>query len=86
MMGPRVGLFAENHVYDDIDRVMRDQGVKRQPILIEDDCWLASSSTILAGVTVGRGAIVAAGSIVTADVPPYAIVGGAPAKVIRHRT
>jgi acetyltransferase-like isoleucine patch superfamily enzyme len=85
LMGPRVGLFAENHVYDDVTRPMRDQGVTREIIIIEDDCWLASSSTVLAGVTVGRGSVVAAGSVVTSNVPSYSIVAGAPARVIGDR-
>lgn len=85
MMGPRVGLFAENHRYDDVSRPMRDQGVKREFIIIEDDCWLASSSTVTAGVTIGTGSIVAAGSVVTSDVPPFSIVAGSPARVIRSR-
>jgi acetyltransferase-like isoleucine patch superfamily enzyme len=85
MFGPRVGLFAENHVHADVARPMREQGVARSPIVIEDDCWLASSVTVLAGVTVGRGSIVAAGSVVTSDVPPYSVVAGSPARVIRSR-
>lgn len=85
MMGPRVGLFAENHIFDRTDIPMRLQGVDRKFIRIEDDVWLGTNSVILAGVTVGRGAIVSAGSVVTKDVPQYAIVGGVPAKVIRMR-
>ena len=64
---------------------MKEQGVTRQFVVIEDDCWIASHSVILAGVTVGRGSIVAAGSVVTTDVPPYSIVAGVPARVIRPR-
>ncbi len=85
MMGPRVGLFAENHRFDDASRPMRDQGVQREFITIEDDCWLASSATVTAGVTIGTGSIVAAGSVVTSDVPPYSVVAGSPARVIRSR-
>ncbi|MGL5057030.1 MAG: CatB-related O-acetyltransferase [Fusobacteriaceae bacterium] len=55
------------------------------PILIKDDVWIGMDSLILSGVTIGQGAIVAAGSIVTKDVPPYSIVGGNPAKLIKHR-
>ena len=54
-------------------------------IIVEDEVWIGYGSTILSGVTIGKGAIVAAGSIVTKDVPAYAIVGGNPAKVIRFR-
>jgi acetyltransferase-like isoleucine patch superfamily enzyme len=55
------------------------------PIVIEDEVWIGTGSRIMSGVTVGKGAIIAAGSIVTKDVAPYAIVGGSPAKLIRYR-
>lgn len=55
------------------------------PIIVEDDAWLGINALVLSGVTIGKGAIVAAGSVVTKDVPPYAIVGGNPAKIIRYR-
>lgn len=54
-------------------------------IVIEDDVWIAFRATIMDGVTIGRGAVVAAGAVVVKDVPPYAIVGGVPARVIRYR-
>jgi len=85
LMGPRVSLFAENHNFDRPDIPMKEQGVTRKPIVIEDDCWLASSCTILAGVHVGRGAVIGASAVVTKDVPAYAIVGGVPAKVLSWR-
>jgi len=85
IMGPRVSLFAENHCFEDVTRPIREQGVQREFITIEDDCWLASNTVITAGVTIGNGSIVAAGSIVTNDVPPYCIVAGSPARVIRSR-
>lgn len=55
------------------------------PIIVKDDVWIGYNSTILSGVTIGQGAIVAAGSLVTRDVAPYCIVGGHPAKLIKHR-
>lgn len=55
------------------------------PIIIGDDVWIGMDSMILSGVTIGQGAVIAAGSVVTKDVPPYAIVGGNPAKVIKYR-
>ena len=85
LMAPRVSMFAENHGFARADMPIKAQGVTRAPIVIEDDCWLASNCTILAGVTVHRGAVVAAGSVVTRDVPPYAVVAGVPASVIKWR-
>ena len=85
MMSPRVSIYAENHIFDDRERPMIDQGVKRSFVKIEDDCWIASNAVILSGVTIGRGSVVAAGSIVTKDVPPYSVVGGNPAKLIKSR-
>jgi acetyltransferase-like isoleucine patch superfamily enzyme len=85
MMSPRVSLYAENHNFPRTNLPMKEQGVTRQFVVIEDDCWIASHSVILAGVTVGRGSIVAAGSVVTSDVPPYSIVAGVPARIVRSR-
>ena len=56
---------------------------KSSPIVIEDDVWLSYRCTVLKGVTIGKGAVVATGAIVTRDVPPYSVVGGIPAKIIR---
>ncbi|MBO4701119.1 MAG: CatB-related O-acetyltransferase [Lachnospiraceae bacterium] len=61
------------------------EAVSKGDIIIEDDVWIGYGSTIMSGVHIGQGAIVAAGSVVTKDVPPYAIVGGVPAKVIKYR-
>ena len=57
--------------------------VKSEPVQIEDDVWIGFKSSILKGVTIGQGAIVAAGSIVTKDVPPYTLVAGNPARIVR---
>jgi len=61
------------------------EGVSKGDIVIDDDVWIGYRSTILSGVHIGQGAVVAAGAVVTKDVPPYAIVGGVPAKVIKYR-
>lgn len=63
----------------------KDDGYTKGPIILEDDVWIATNVLILSGVTIGRGAIVAAGAVVVKDVPPYAIVGGNPAKIIKYR-
>ncbi|MBM6596109.1 CatB-related O-acetyltransferase [Microvirga pudoricolor] len=63
----------------------QDYHTSRGDVTIGSDVWLGSGAIILSGVTIGHGAVVAAGALVTKDVPPYAIVGGNPARVIRHR-
>jgi carbonic anhydrase/acetyltransferase-like protein (isoleucine patch superfamily) len=57
--------------------------VETSPVVIEDDVWIGAKSTILKGVHIGRGAVIAAGSLVTKDVPPFTLVAGNPARVIR---
>lgn len=61
------------------------EAVSKGDIVVEDDVWIGMRSTILSGITIGQGAVVAAGAVVTKDVPPYAIVGGCPARVIGYR-
>jgi acetyltransferase-like isoleucine patch superfamily enzyme len=85
MMSPRVSLYAENHNYAEVTRTMKEQGVTREYIIIEDDCWIASHAVVVAGVTIGRGSIIGAGTVVTKDVPPYSIVAGVPGRVVRSR-
>ena len=55
------------------------------PIIVEDDVWIGTRAIILSGVRIGKGAVIAAGTVVTKDIPPYAIVGGNPAKIIKFR-
>jgi acetyltransferase-like isoleucine patch superfamily enzyme len=85
LIGPRVALLGENHDFDDPSVPIRDQGVHCKGITIGDDCWLGAGAIVLDGTTIGAGAVVAAGAVVSKDVPPRAIVGGVPARVIRER-
>lgn len=68
------------------NKLINQQGNKTAPIKIGNDVWIGSGATILSGVTIGDGAVIAAGSIVNADVEPYAIVGGIPAKKLKDRS
>ena len=78
-------LNTVSHPFDDPDTTLRLQGIEVAPIVIEDGAWLGNGVYVMPGVTVGEGAIVAANSVVTKDVPPYTIVGGSPARPIRRR-
>lgn len=85
MMGREVLIFGQNHRFDDLSIPMRLQGFKSLPVIIEDDVWIGARVIILPGVVIGKGTILGAGAVVTKDVPPFAICGGNPAKVIRFR-
>lgn len=61
------------------------EGISKGDIVVADDVWIGCGTTVLSGVHIGQGAVIAAGSVVTKDVPPYAIVGGVPTKVIKYR-
>ena len=85
IMGPGVRIFSENHNFNLFDCPIRKQGESRLPVDIEDDCWVGSCVTILGGVRIGSGTVIAAGSVVTKDIPKNSIVAGVPAKIIRKR-
>lgn len=72
-----------NHNFQDITKRIDEQGVSTSPITICDDVWIGANSVITAGVTIGRHSVVAAGSVVTKDVPEYTVVAGSPARVIK---
>ena len=80
-IAPNVGLHNAGHP---LDAETRNQGIEyARPIRIEDDVWIGAGVQICPGVTIGRGAVIAAGSIVTRDIPPRVVAGGVPAKVIK---
>lgn len=85
ILGPNVSIFSENHVFSNIEMPISDQGETRKGVTIEDGVWIGTRAVILDGVKVGKNSIVAAGAIVNKDVPPFSIVGGIPAKVLKNR-
>ncbi len=80
-----VQLVTVNHNFVDSEMPIRAQGETISKIVIEDDVWIGTNAIILPGVTVGSHSIIAAGAVVTKDVPAWAIVGGVPAKVLKFR-
>jgi maltose O-acetyltransferase len=86
MMGPDVIILTKLHKFDRIDIPMIEQGhAPEMPVIIGDDVWIGTRSIILPGVTIGNGAIIGAGAIVTKDIPEYAIACGNPAQVVKYR-
>ena len=85
MIADAVSIRDTDHVFKDISRPMAKQGFLSNPVVIEDDVWIGHGATILQGVRIGRGAVIAAGAVVSSDIPPYSIMGGIPAKMIRNR-
>ena len=85
IMGPDVKIYTKNHIYNRLDIPIQDQGHTNEKTIIGNDVWLGANVVITPGVSIGSHCIVAAGAIVTKDVPDYAIVGGVPAKVLRFR-
>ena len=78
-----ITVTALNHNFDDVTRRIDEQGVSTKPVVIGDDVWIGANAVILPGVTIGRHCVVAAGAVVTKDVPDNTVVGGVPAKVLK---
>jgi acetyltransferase-like isoleucine patch superfamily enzyme len=83
-LAQNITLSGLNHNYEDINIPIHKQGVSTAPISIEDNTWIGANVVVLAGVTIGKHAIVAAGSIVTKDIPPYSVAVGNPARIIKQ--
>lgn len=85
MMGPDVMILTTNHVFDNIDIPMIEQGYEKKYVVIGNDVWIGARVIILPGIIINDGAILAAGSVVTKNVPERAIVGGNPARILKYR-
>lgn len=89
-IAPYLKIITGNHRIDNIGHFMFDGDYNKHPdddrdVIIEGDSWFGINVTILAGVTIGRGSIIAAGAVVTKSMPPYSIIGGVPAKILKRR-
>ncbi|RCU43294.1 galactoside O-acetyltransferase [Corallincola holothuriorum] len=89
MFGPKVQIYGGNHIFDVIGKKMnenhKDIYHQDKNVSIEPDVWVGGGSIILSGVTIGRGAIIGAGSVVTRNVPAYSIAAGNPCRIIKRR-
>lgn len=84
-IAPHVMMIAANHVFSDPHCPIHDQGLDHAPITIEDDVWIGGRVNVVAGVTIGRGSVIGAGTVVTKDIQPYSVAVGVPARVIQSR-
>ena len=87
--GCRIGtgttIISSDHAFDKLDEPIRKQGLIAGKVVLKENVWVGANVTILKGVTIGKNAIIAAGAVVTDDVPDNAIAGGVPAKIIKYR-
>ncbi|MEO6150499.1 MAG: acyltransferase [Mucilaginibacter sp.] len=72
-----------NHEYRDVTQPIHAQKILAAPIVVEDECWIAANVVITSGVTIGKHSVIAAGAVVTKDIPPYSVAVGNPARVIK---
>ena len=86
MMGPEVIVYTSSHAHSRTDISMMKQGFEEpRPVTIGNDVWIGRRAMIMPGVTIGDGCIIAAGAVVTRSTPPYTIIAGVPAKVVKSR-
>ena len=83
-LAQNITVSGLNHIYEDINLPIHKQGVTTSPIVIEDETWIGANVVVLAGVTIGKHSVIAAGSVVTKDIPPYSIAVGNPARVVKQ--
>ena len=79
-----ITITALNHNFEDSEKRIDEQGISTSQVVIEDDIWIGANAVVLPGVTIGHHSVVAAGAVVTKDVPPHSLVAGVPAKVIKQ--
>ena len=85
LLGPGVVIWTQNHKFARLDMPINQQGYVYRRVVIEEDVWIAARAIVLPGVKVGKGAVIAAGSVVTNDVEAFSVVAGVPAKLIKMR-
>ena len=79
-----ITITALNHNFDSPEKRIDEQGISTTPVILGDDIWIGANAVVLPGVSIGNHSVVAAGAVVTKDVPPHSLVAGVPAKIIKH--
>ena len=79
-----ITVTALNHNFEDTKKLIDEQGINTTPVTIGDDVWIGANAVILPGVHIGQHCVIAAGAVVTKDVPPHSLVAGVPAKIIKQ--
>lgn len=87
ILSRNVEIWTSNHCYDadDLQSIPYDKRMVTKPVVIGENVWIGTHVIILPGVTIGEGAVIGAGAVVAKDIPPYAVAGGNPAKVLKYR-
>lgn len=85
IFGQHVCLHAENHNFDDSHVLIKNQGVSRKGIVIDDDCWIGANVTILDGAHIGKGCVIGAGSLINGNIPECSVAVGVPARIVKSR-
>lgn len=86
LMGPEVVIYTQNHKFSDSEKYIGEQGYEEEKeVVLGNDIWIGRRVMIMPGVHIGNGCVIAAGAVVTKDMPDYSVVGGIPAKVIKKR-
>jgi acetyltransferase-like isoleucine patch superfamily enzyme len=84
IIGPKVLILPVDHHYENTQELIRNQGLKLDKITISDNVWIGGGAIILAGTTIGEGAVIAGGAIVNRSIPPRSLAAGNPAQIIKQ--
>lgn len=84
IIGPKVMILPVDHNYDNPDELIREQGLNLHKINIGDNVWIGAGALILAGTSIGNGAVIAGGAVVNRPIPPRSLAGGNPAQIIKQ--
>ena len=84
ILAQNIVVSGLNHGYQNISMPIKNQSISTRKITIEDDCWIGANSVITAGVTIGRHSVIAAGSVVTKNIPSFCVAAGNPARVVKQ--